>query len=126
MTNQEAFDKMMSHLRSLSGQSRNEHGCVYNGSKCAIGALMTAGEQTHYGGHSGDVEHLLSDMKRDGYTSELHYLDEDMLYQMQQVHDSVICWSAEDGFNDHGEEAAKEVADEHDLVYTAPENRSGS
>ena len=127
MTNQEAFDKMLSHLRSLPARSADCDGtCVYNGSKCAIGALMTAGEQTHYGGHSGDVEHLLSDMKRDGYTSELHYLDEDMLYQMQQVHDSVICWSAEDGFNDHGEEAAKEVADEHDLVYTAPENRSGS
>ena len=127
MTNQEAFDKMLSHLRSLPARSADCDGtCVYNGSMCAVGALMTEREQALYGDHAGDAEHLLSDMKRDGYTSELHYLDEDMLYKMQQVHDSAICWSAEDGFNDHGEEAAKEVADEHDLVYTAPENRSGS
>ena len=46
MTDQEAFDKMMNHLRSLSGQSVDSNGdCAYNGSKCAIGVLMTDEEQ---------------------------------------------------------------------------------
>jgi hypothetical protein len=125
MTNQEAFDKMMSHLRSLPAASRDCTGdCVYNGAMCAVGALMTAGEQELYGGHSGDVEQLLRDMKRDGYTSELHSLDEDMLYEMQKVHDDISCWSEKDGFDYFGEDSAREVAEDHGLVYTAPENRS--
>ena len=127
MTNQEAFDKMLSHLRSLPARSADCDGaCVYNGSKCAIGALMTEREQALYGDHAGDAEQLLYDMARDGNTSELHSLDEDMLYQMQGVHDSALCWSAEDGFDYYGENEAKEVAKDRGLVYTAPENRSGS
>ena len=127
MTNQEAFDKMLSHLRSLPARSADCDGtCVYNGSKCAIGALMTAEEQELYGDHTGDAAMLLHDMERAGHTSELHSLDGEMLYQMQEIHDSAVFWSAEDGFNDHGENEAKEVADDSGLVYTAPENRSGS
>ena len=127
MTNQEAFDKMLSHLRSLPARSADCDGtCVYNGSMCAVGALMTEEEQEIYGDFDGPVDQLLQFMTRAGHTSELHYLDEDMLYQMQLVHDSDHFWSAEDGFDDYGEEAAKEVADDHGFVYTAPENRSGS
>ena len=127
MTNQEAFDKMLSHLRSLPARSADCDGtCVYNGSMCAVGALMTAEEQELYGDHTGDAAMLLHDMARDGHTSELHSLDGEMLYQMQEIHDSAVFWSAEDGFDHYGEEAVKEVADDRGLVYTAPENRSGS
>jgi hypothetical protein len=124
MTNQEAFDKMLGHLRSLPEASRDCDGdCVYNGAMCAVGVLMTADEQELYGGHSGDVADLFRDMRRDGFTSELHSLDGDMLYEMQRAHDELDNWSEADGFNALGEDAAREVAYDTGLVYTAPENR---
>jgi hypothetical protein len=116
MTNQEAFDKMLSHLRSLSERSSNCSGsCVYNGAMCVIGVLMTEEEQNLYGDYEGSVGELLRDMREDGHTSKLHYLDGFMLYQMQRVHDDKACWSAEDGFNSVGEERANRVADHLNL-----------
>jgi hypothetical protein len=117
MTNQEAFDKMMSHLRSLSGQSRNEYGCAYNGSKCAIGALMTDEEQEVYGDFNSDIRFLLENMEIDDRDSFLLGLDKDFLWDMQGLHDDPLNWS-DKGFE--YEDEAEVVAKRYGLIYTDP------
>ena len=117
MTNQEAFDKMMSHLRSLSGQSRNEYGCVYNGSKCAIGALMTDEEQEVYGDFGDEVLVLLEVILDSGGDSFLLGLDVPFLSCMQDLHDATYNWSSE-GFE--GEDIAEDIAKDYGLIYTKP------
>jgi hypothetical protein len=120
MTNQESFDKVMTHLRSLPERSMAVGGedCVYNGSMCAIGALMTDEEQTRYGEYTGPVRSLLVEMRRDGHTSMLHPLDEELLSDMQALHDASINWGFEEGFR--GEGSAEDLAELHNLYYTAP------
>ena len=119
MTNQEAFDKMMEHLRSLKGRSMDEEGddCVYNGTKCAVGALMTDEEQEKFGGHLFGVVCLLEDMQEAGHASMLHTLDLDLLVEMQGLHDDFWNWDDE-GFT--AEEGAEAIANKHYLTYTKP------
>ena len=119
MTNQEAFDKMMKHLRSLEERSFDESrdACVYNGSKCAIGALMTDEEQERFGDYHGGVDGLGRIMSRVGYTSTLHDLDPWLLIDMQNLHDVEDSWSDE-GFIAEWE--AKIVANRYNLIYTKP------
>ena len=119
MTNQEAFDKMMEHLRSLKGRSMDEEGddCVYNGTKCAVGALMTDEEQEKFGGNLFGVVGLLEDMQEAGHTSTLHTLNFDLLDKMQGLHDD--CWSwGDEGFT--AEEDAEDIAGMLNLTYTKP------
>ena len=121
MTNQEAFDKMMSHLRSLSGQSVDSNGyCVYNESMCAIGVLMTDEEQRRYGDNTRSVGGLLDDMERAGHTSALHYLDVRLLKEMQATHDAKSSWDQETGFSSWGEHVAEALAEDYGLTYTKP------
>jgi len=119
MTNQEAFDKMMAHLRSLKERSMDENGlsCVYNGSKCAVGALMTDEEQDKFGNYDGGAYELLDAMVRKGHTSPLHSLDLDLLIEMQDLHDMFYNWGDE-GFI--SEERAEYIANEYKLTYTKP------
>ncbi len=118
MTNQEAFDKMMNHLRSLKVRSMSEGGsCVYNGSKCPVGFLMTDEEQEKWGTFEGDVHELLEDMSRKGHKSLLHDLDPDFLENVQILHDQRWRWD-ERGFV--GEESAKKTAEHFGLTYTNP------
>jgi len=123
MTNQEAFDKMMSHLRSLKNRSMDDLGnaCSYNGAKCAVGALMTDEEQETFGESEEDVLVLLDEMEREEHESELHDLNSWMLMEMQYLHDLRFNWSAK-GFK--GEAKAKEIAEKYDLKYTAPETNN--
>ena len=122
MTNQEAFDKMMSHLRSLKGQSTDERGeCVYSGSKCAIGALMTDEEQEEFGDYGGSALSLLDHMKAYGHNSALFDLDESLLGDMQDLHDSCVSWDSRGFSNEAG---AYAIAHEHNLVYTASAKES--
>ena len=117
MTNQDAFDKMLEHLRSLKERSfdkKKDH-CVYNGSKCAVGALMTDEEQEEYGDYEGGVFCLLEEMEEDGHDSALHALDYGFLSKMQYLHDNEANWS-EEGFYAEGE--AKRVAKKFNLTYT--------
>jgi|TARA_R100000081_G_C4814535_1_gene173800 hypothetical protein len=119
MTNQEAFDKMMEHLRSLKGRSYDEEldNCVYNGTKCAVGALMTDGEQEKFGDHDSDVSFLLEDMQESGHASMLHTLDLDLLREMQDLHDD--CWNwGDEGFI--AEDVAEDIAVMFGLTYTKP------
>jgi len=121
MTNQEAFDKMMNHLRSLSGQSVNGYGdCVYNESMCAIGRLLTDEEQEAYGDSTRSVKGLLNDMTLAGHTSALHSLDIELLGEMQSTHDNEANWDPSIGFSEYGEDAAQFLANDYGLVYTAP------
>ena len=118
MTNQEAFDKMMEHLRSLKERSLNIGGfCAYNGSKCAVGALMTDEEQEKFGYYDGGVGGLLGRMSLEGHTSTLHTLDLDLLGEMQELHDGEYNWDDE-GFI--AEDVAEDIAGMFDLTYTKP------
>ena len=118
MTNQEAFDKMMSHLRSLSGQSVDSNGyCVYNESMCAIGVLMTEEEQEVYGDFSEGVSQLLWEMVDSDRDSLLRGLNRYFLVGMQDLHDAPYNWSGE-GFE--GEDKAEEIARDYGLIYTSP------
>ena len=115
MTNQEAFDKMMEHLRSLKERSFDEsqNVCVYKGSKCAVGAIMTDEELKEYGGYEGGVLDLLGSMKK----SNLHDINIALLSDMQYLHDDEDNWSDE-GFDE--ENKAKYIANRHGLTYTKP------
>ena len=118
MTNQEAFDKMMNHLRNLKVRSMSEGGsCVYNGSKCAIGALMTDEEQEQFGRYEGDVRTLLRAMRWGDHQSMLHDLDPDFLENMQILHDQGGAWD-EGGFV--AEEIAEQIAKQFGLTYNKP------
>jgi hypothetical protein len=115
MTNQKAFDTMMAHLRSLQGQSVNGYqNCVYNGSKCAIGRLLTDEEQQEYGNLDGDVSELVAKMKQSGKHSLLFDLDIRFLHDMQSLHDSFKNWFG-DVFDN--EPRAKEIAENYGLIY---------
>ena len=118
MTNQEAFDKMMKHLRSLKERSMNPSGvCCYNGSKCAVGALMTDEDQKAHGDFEGNVYSLLEVMAKYDHKSVLHNLNLTLLLAMQDLHDDGEYWSDE-GFDAEGR--AKMVAERFNLVYTKP------
>tara|TARA_Y100000296_G_scaffold10404_1_gene11864 strand:+ start:837 stop:1193 length:357 start_codon:yes stop_codon:yes gene_type:complete len=118
MTNQEAFDEMMEHLRTLKERSVDwGDTCAYNGSKCAVGALMTDEEQDKFGYYDGGVGGLLEEMSQMGHTSTLHTLDLDLLGEMQDLHDSYYNWGVE-GFT--AEEDAESIADQFNLTYTKP------
>lgn len=118
MTNQEAFDEMMEHLRSLKERSVDSGGdCVYNGSKCAVGALMTDEEQEKFGDCEGYVEDLLDDMAMVGHESILNSLDLYLLEDMQTLHDEEFNWS-DKGFDAEGK--AEMIANKYNLIYTKP------
>tara|TARA_R110002012_G_scaffold8804_1_gene40396 strand:+ start:1030 stop:1389 length:360 start_codon:yes stop_codon:yes gene_type:complete len=119
MTNQEAFDKMMEHLRSLKGRSldENDDACAYNGTMCAVGALMTDEEQEKFGDFNGNFEDLIDEMTKEGHTSTLHGLDRDLLKEMQALHDTCYNWDDE-GFISEGE--AEVIAGMFNLTYTKP------
>ena len=123
MTNQEAFDKMMEHLRSLKERSFDESrdACVYNGAKCAVGALMTDEEQEEFGSFVGTVCGLLGEIEDAGHKSVLHDLDVFLLIAMQSLHDDECNWSYEGfvaGFT--AEDKAKMIANRFNLIYTTP------
>ncbi len=118
MTNQEAFDKMMNHLRSLKGRSVNKDGfCVYNGLKCPVGVLMTDEEQEQFGDFKGSVDHLLEEMWSNGHESMLHGLNFALLSYTQALHDDGGYWDAR-GFA--AEESAKKIAIQFGLTYNKP------
>lgn len=117
MTNQEAFDEMMEHLRSLKERSMDWGCCAYNGSKCAVGILMTDEEQEKFGYCEGGVDVLLDDMAVVGHDSILCYLNYNLLSDMQTLHDDEVNWS-DKGFD--AENKAKMIAERFNLTYTKP------
>ena len=120
MTNQEAFDKMVNHLRSLKGRSLDgdNEKCVYNGNKCAVGILMTDEEQEEYGNFHGSACGLMYQMKLDGHISAMHTFDPLLLTRMQELHDNDFSWCKYKGFVEEPE--LKRLAGEFSLLYTKP------
>lgn len=84
MTNQEAFDKMVAHLRK-QGQKAYENGaCRYRtkgGLMCAVGCLITDAEYKRSMEGRG-VEYMLPDHE------VLQDLDPPFLAEMQDTHDA--------------------------------------
>lgn len=117
MTEQEAFNKIMDHLRKLEGRSLDDYHCVYGGDRCAIGALMTSEEVNKFGDYKGNVTNLLLQMEYVKHDSALMSLDIRFLNDMQVLHDQRKNWCAT-GFI--GEDAAEFIAKIYGLVYTAP------
>lgn len=118
MTDQEAFDKMVNHLATLRDRSTTSGGlCVYNGSKCAVGALFTDYEQDKFGDTDGDVRDLFEIMHEVGHDTPLFNLDRDMLMGMQSLHDDEYNWD-EDGFN--GWLDVKSIASRLNLIFNDP------
>ena len=95
MTDQEAFDKMVNHLATLKVRSVNEQGrCIYNGSKCAVGALLTDYELHKFGHVDGNVTDLLELMEDCGHDTPLYRVDRSILRRMQIEHDDLTNWGA--------------------------------
>ena len=118
MTDQEAFDKMVDHLATLQGRSVNSNGyCIYNGSKCAVGALLTDYELHKFGGLEGDVNDLLELMSESGHTTPLSKVYIGLLNDMQSMHDEIDNWDDE-GFNAWGQVA--EIASLTGLNFNDP------
>ena len=108
MTNQDAFDKMVAHLRK-QGQKAQENGtCRYrtkSGLMCAVGCLLT--DEDYRPGMEGmGVEPLL------GVFDALPGLNEGLLAEMQDVHDSFD--------PSHWEEHFASTAATYGLVYVPP------
>ena len=118
MTDQEAFDKMVNHLPTLKERSTNSSGyCIYGGSKCVVGSLLTDYEKDNFGYIEGDVDELLGDMFKVGHNTPLSKVNLHMLQQMQALHDDETLWD-EDGFDGWG--LVTFAADKYDLAFNDP------
>lgn len=104
MNNQEAFDKMVKHLRFQNATSKNDTGrCAYRGlfgRKCAVGALIPDEE---YCTQFEDV--IASTVVQK--CSSLQGIDTWLLDRMQQIHDHAA--------SDNWEDEFKEIAEEFNL-----------
>ena len=89
MTNQEAFDKMVTHLASMKEACIDESGqCVYwkpDGNRCAVGALLTEEEAIYFTEVKPGLTapNLVDDPKCDS----ISHLDPCLLDDVQTVHD---------------------------------------
>ena len=85
MTNQEAFDKVVRHLRKQGKPARNGITCQYrttDGDKCAIGALISDEEYNAKFENKG-----VGAITRDYYIPSLQGLDRTFLISLQGIHD---------------------------------------
>lgn len=105
MTNQEAFDKMVAHLRK-QGQKAQENGaCRYrtkNGLMCAVGCLLTD-EEYRPGMEGKGVEHMQH------LYGVFPKLSVGLLAEMQDTHDAYA--------PSHWEERFASTATRYGLVY---------
>lgn len=111
MTNQEAFTKMVQHLRKQGCKSQDEahQTCLYrgpNGLKCAVGALIPDEEYREWWDEEGVMASRLG-------TVSLNGLNHKMLEDMQQTHDHFPV--------DRWEEQFKFIAEWHHLSLPPPE-----
>lgn len=104
MNNQEAFNKMVQHLRFQKVESISKDGtCMYrgpNGLKCAVGALIPDEE------YRLEFEKSIASNVAKKCPS-LDGIDKNFLDKMQNAHDNVAIRFWEDEF--------KEIAEEFDL-----------
>jgi hypothetical protein len=84
MTNQEAFDKMVAHLRKQGQKAKEDGSCRYrtkDGLMCAVGCLLTDAEYKRSMEGKG-VEHMQH------LYGVLQDLDPPFLAEMQDTHDA--------------------------------------
>ncbi len=84
MTNQEAFDKMVAHLRKQGQKAKEDGSCRYRteeGLMCAVGCLLTDAEYKRSMEGKG-VEHMQH------LYGVLQDLDPPFLAEMQDTHDA--------------------------------------
>lgn len=96
MTDQEAFDKMVAHLSSLSERifDKPSDKCVYirsDGQRCVVGALCTEEEAKNLNSQDPDIEDLFYDKEE---PESLSGLNPRMLTDMQFYHDSPTNWDS--------------------------------
>lgn len=114
MTPQEIFDTVVTHLRSMPRQSKNNYGpCKYrsfDGLKCAVGCLIPDELYTPKM-EGGDVESLYDnfDLPHEEHLS--------LLLRLQAMHDEKFYWG-DNGLNSKGELEIKYIAKHFNLVYT--------
>lgn len=118
MTNQEAFDIMVNHLRTMPGRSVNARKtvCQYrnsNGNKCAVGVLIPDNEYDS----DWDINTIGIDMIYSKIPS-LQGLNINLLQKMQDAHDNPNNWK-EDQFT--SEQLLACIAYEFHLEYTPSE-----
>ena len=114
--NQHVFTFVLEHLRK-QGEPSMRYGSYAlrgaGGRKCSIGAIISF--------------HAYDETLDDGcmITKEIRGLiapeyrgEMELLQQLQRLHDNGGHWDR--GFNTAGEEAARQIAEEHGLQYTAP------
>jgi hypothetical protein len=107
MTNQEAFTKVVLHLRKQGEKSQNEDKtlCLYrgpNGLMCAVGCLIPDEE------YRPELESSVVDIIYDKVDS-LKGLNIDMLTEVQKVHDMDCVTVWEDKFRHIAKEFSLEV-----------------
>lgn len=122
MTEQEIFDTVVNHLRTMPGRSmaRSVNFCAYrgdNGNKCAVGVLLTDEEYSDMGGNlieSSGVHHLATYKKFPAHLKP-HV---ELLGHLQHIHDNAYNWNG-DTFT--GELALAALAKDFNLTYTEPQ-----
>lgn len=101
MNNQEAFNKMVRHLRSQKERSIAKDGvCLYRGSnglKCAVGALIPDNEYTP------EFEEVNAANVATKCPS-LYGINHSLLHDMQYLHDNTDVKEWENGFKDIAED----------------------
>lgn len=108
MTNQEAFDRMVTHLRKQGGKSEAHDGmCVYrapSGRRCAVGVLIT--DEFYLDELEGQL--VRDEQMRLVLNKAIPGVDLGLLDMMQEVHDKVaVCY---------WEENWKKVAERYHLI----------
>lgn len=119
MNNQQAFDKMIAHLKTMKHQSISaEDSCLYrsaDGGMCAVGCLIKDAD------YDPSMENKMASIVVGG----LKYLEDvtvGLLDDMQEVHDDDcdIFWKSDDGGMrwDVVSKKLKEIAETYKLEYT--------
>lgn len=117
-TNQEAFDKVVAHLKVLPRRSMNDdQSCVYSHKTggCAIGGPLMTAEDAEACDKQDTV--VIAGLKRDKFV-DIGALDIEMLTALQVTHDYGHYWNV-DGSNFSGNfrgfERLREIGEEFGL-----------
>jgi len=116
MTEQEVFDTVVVHLRSMKKQSLDANGaCVYrspSGAKCAIGSIIP--DELYSPSMEGrPVNNLYRDYPHLPHSEHLDLLD-----RLQETHDAATFWVDDVGLGTDGEGYLALIAADFNLKYT--------
>lgn len=124
LTNQQLFDKVVTHLRTQGVQA-----AVFNGSETVYCKYRIDGKMCAAGCLIAD-EHYSQDLEGEKSSAANVYLaikasigehDADLVRKLQLVHDNADSWSSY-GLDEPGERSLKVIAKHWNLIYTPPSN----